>query len=210
AGYLILKKFKDIKIKKSYVFIGIILLLIITLLRGTSGYSLLDMGVLYYVGSFSYLELIMQHPMLYGLSNSLLYGYLTFGFLIEPFVLLLKLVFALDIDVPSYNFNIYTQTFVNIGETKSIFYNNNTTMLYTFIRDFGDFGIILGPALIAIAVCVVESTLNKYNNKLMVYFFVILYSLIVNSTMFYTMMSISSSLLIMFVLILSHNKKKSK
>lgn len=206
AGYIILKKYGKIKIKKSYVFFAVISLLTITFLRGTSGMSLLDMGVLYYVGSFSYFQLIIDHPVLYGLSEPLLHGYLTFGFLLEPFVLILKFLFNFNIDVPSYHFNIYTQPFVNIGESKIVYFNNNATMLYTFIRDFGESGIVIGTTLIAVAVVLFERLFSKNGKKLYMYILVILYTLIVNSTMFYTLMSVSSSLLIIFVIVLSTNE----
>ncbi|AIQ60521.1 hypothetical protein PBOR_28950 [Paenibacillus borealis] len=210
SAFLILKKYKDLKIKKSYILIAIIILAIVTLLRGTTGLSVFDMGVLYYVGSFSFLEFILSHPNLYGLLDPPMYGYLTFGFLLEPFILTLKLFFALDIDVPSYHFNVYAQPFVNIGVDKVIYYNNNTTILYTFIRDFGKSGVVVGTALLTSAVCIFQKLFKKTRSIRAIGVLVLLYSLIFNSTMVYNLTSIASSLLIIFLLIFSREKKQNE
>lgn len=206
AGYLILKKYNHIKMRKSYILTAVIVLVSITILRGTDGLSVLNMAILYYTGSLSYLQVILTNPELYGLTSLPMYGYLTFGFLFEPFVLGLKLLLGLNIDVPSYYFNIYAQPFVNIGETSIRYYNNNTTMFYTFIRDFGESGVVIGTALMAIAVCLIQNRFEKYGKIRSLYILVLLYSVIFNSTMMYNLTSISSSLVIIILLFVSRER----
>lgn len=209
ASYLILKKHKKIKLKKSYIAMGVIVLLIITLARGTNGMSVFDMIISYFVGSFSYLQVIINNPYSFGLNSQLMFGYLTFGFVFEPIVLILKFLFRSSLDVPSYYFNIYAQPFVNISESGYQLYNNNTTMLYTFIRDFGEYGIVVGTIIIALFVCISENKYYKEKNLRALFFLVYMYSVIINSVMMYTLTSISASLVIIF-LYFSVSKKKKK
>lgn len=203
ASYIIQKKYRKIKIRRSYIFIAVITIASITILRDTSGISIFDMGFLYYVGSLSFLELILQNPTSYGLSDPLMYGYLTLGFIFEPIVLVLKFFLGVDIDIPGYHFNIYAQVFANIGESHVMYYNNNTTIFYTFLRDFGEIGIVLGTAFIAVIISASQKRFEKHQSIRSLYILMFLYSVIFNSSMMYTMTSISSSLLIIFLIIFS-------
>lgn len=208
ASFLIQKKYSKIKINKLYIFIAIAILMIVTISRGTNGLSIFDMIISYFVGSFSYLEVILRNSAAFGLQNPLLCGYLTFGFILEPLILALKLFFNANIDVPSYHINIYVQSFVNIGENSYILYNNNTTMLYNFLRDFGEVGIIIGTAIIAIIVCVAQKKYEEKNNLRALVFLIYMYSVIINSVMMYTMTSITTSLVIIVIVICIKNTSR--
>jgi oligosaccharide repeat unit polymerase len=207
AAYIINKKYLKVKLKKSYIIIGIFALGAITVSRGTSGMSVLDMAILYFEGSFSYLQVILNNPDLYGFNERPLYGYLTFGFFFEPIVLTLKLFLGLNIDVPSYHFNVYAQQFVNIGDSIFKMYNNNSTMFYTFLRDFGEIGIIIGTSFLVLAICFSQRKYEKFGSLRGLVFLVYLYSVIVNSTMMYSLTSISSSLTIIFLILFSKQRK---
>lgn len=207
AAHLTMRKEFKSKINKKYIILVGIILAGVTMSRGLGKESILDKVILYFAGSFSFLELILKNPSQFGFSQGLTYGYLTFGFIFEPIVLFLKAAFGVNIDVPSYYFNIYVQGWYNIGETRNMLYNNNTTMLYTFLRDFGELGIIIGTMLLAITICICE---NKYRrNKDYRYFLILvyMYTVIVNSTIMYTLTKITSSLI--FILMFIVTKKKS-
>jgi len=207
AAFLINNKYQKVKLNKLLVALGIVTLVVLTLSRGTSGMSVLDMGIYYFAGSFSYFQVILNNPLTFGLNGSLLYGYLTFGFLIEPLILALKFFLKLNIDVPSYYFNIYAQRFVNIGYTTSRYFNNNTTMYYTFLRDFGKYGFIIGTIILAAILCLLQRKHEKLsslrNSALLVYF----YAIIIHSVMAYTLTSVSSSLTLIFLIFLSKSNK---
>lgn len=208
AAYLILGN-TLIKIKKKYIIISLICLIFATFSRGLGTLSFFDMIITYFVGSFSYLEVILQNPTSFGLDEPLLWGYLTLGFIFEPIVMGLKLLFQFDIDVPSYYFNIYTQNFVNISTDGIQMYNNNATIIYTFLRDFGVLGMIVGTGFIASLMNILS---NKYYQKKDIrylFFLVYLYSVIINSTMMYTMTSVTTSLLIL-IIIFSVKRVKNK
>lgn len=207
ASFLIFKRYKKIKLNKSYIFIGILALFSITLSRGTNGMSFFDMIINYFVGSLSYLQVIINSPYLFGLNDPIMYGYLTFGFLLEPIVLIIKFLFKANIDVPSYYFNIYSQPFVNIGEESIKLYNNNNTILYIFLRDFGECGIILGTAILSLMICMAQARYYKNGNLRALIFLIYMHSVIVNSVMMYTMGSISSSLILIFALLCINRRR---
>lgn len=191
----------NIKINKKYIIIIVTILLGITLSRGQGEDSLVNAIIFYFVGSFSFFELTLRNPIQFGLAEPLKYGYLTLGFIFEPIVLFLKLVFGINIDVPSYYFNQYIQKFYNIGENSYILYNNNVTMHYTFLRDFGEFGIIVGTVLIVTIICILEKKYIKYNSIRSILMLTYMYTVIINSTIMYTMNGIGSSLIIIFIFI---------
>lgn len=210
SAYLIMKKQDDIKINKKHIITGIILLSVITISRGLGEESLLDKIILYFAGSFSFLEVILNSPTNFGFSNGLMYGYLTFGFILEPIVLFLKAVFGFNIDVPSYFFNIYVQDWYNIGDSIYRVYNNNTTMLYTFLRDFGEFGVIIGTLFIAILISINEKNYRFKNDLRSLLVLVYMYTVVINSTIIYSMTNLGSSLMFILIIICVKSKNKTK
>ncbi|CAM5185014.1 hypothetical protein UACE39S_01439 [Ureibacillus acetophenoni] len=203
ASFLILNNRKNfkIKIKKRYIISLVTVIVIMTTLRGSELNELFEMIILYFVGSLSFLEVIINNPDNFGLSNGYMFGYLTFGFLLEPFILALKLFFGSSLDIPSYYFNIHAQTFYDIGTYAPIYFNNNTTMFYNFIYDFGVFGPLIGTLIIVSLICFFEIRFKKYNSYRALIYLVYFYSVILNSTMMYTITNINSSLIIFFIYI---------
>lgn len=131
-------------------------MIVVTALRGTGLESLSSSIALYFAGGMSFLTLILNQPDLFGFGDGLTWGYLTLGFIFDPLVLLLKSFGFAAIDIPSYHFNIFAQTFHDIGQSETMWFNNNTTAFYVFIRDFGWAGGIVGFALLAVATIFVE------------------------------------------------------
>ncbi len=124
-----------------YIIGGVVVILMVTVSRGQDFWKTF---VTYFSGSFSFLDYILQSPEQFAL-NEHLYGYLFFGAIIEPVVLLLKVAGLTTIKVPQYHFNIYCQQFYRISDlSHQITINNNTTILYYLLRDFGIAGIAIG------------------------------------------------------------------
>lgn len=190
-----------------YAFIGLI---IVTMLRGEDIFNVAHTAYLYFVGPFSYLELMIQNPENFGLKEPLLLGYLTLGFLFEPLVLVLKAFIGLNFDVPSYHFNIFAQRFVDIGTNEYMFYNNNTTMLYTFIRDFGPIGVVIGTAITALLIVFFQRRAIKFNNMKYKILLIFMYSVIFDSARVY--MLTNTNLIIIFItlsVIINRTNKKT-
>lgn len=181
-----------IKIKKKYIFLIVIVLWLITALRTRSIFGFVDMIVLYLTGSLSFLEYILKHSIEYGLESKM-HGYMTFAFIIEPLVLIMKMLLGVNYKVPSYYFNIHAQNFVNISESSINLYNNNTTFFYNFIMDFGKNG--WGISLIAILLIVVllENKFYKKPNIKVLCFIVYFYINLLESSISYGLNSSSSS-----------------
>ncbi|OME03600.1 O-antigen polymerase, partial [Paenibacillus odorifer] len=186
GALIITDKLKSVKFKgNKYLIYAVMAMVIVTILRGEDILNVIKAAYLYFVGPFSYLELIISEPLRFGLEEPAMYGYLTLGFLFEPIVLILKALFGWGIDVPSYHFNIYAQKFVNIGDTSVVLYNNNTTMLYTFLRDFGPSGIIIGTSFLAWLICNIQKKAIQKDNLRYKIILIFMYSIILDSVRLY-------------------------
>lgn len=138
-------KYKN-KLKKIILLI-VVVMFAITLKRGQ---AILNNVYMYFSGSLSFLDYILENPSSFALDKPL-HGYLTFGAIVEPVVLFLKVIGLTTAKVPSYEFNIYCQNYYNIGANGyHILFNANTSVLYYFIRDFGFFGVIIGALFFGI------------------------------------------------------------
>ena len=88
-------------------------------------------------------------------------------------------------------------------------YNNNTTMFYIFIRDFGKAGVIIGSAILSF---VFVKVLNKFNLTNKIIFGVIsvyLATVLITGTMIYSILTGRSSIsLIIILLILNRIKTR--
>jgi oligosaccharide repeat unit polymerase len=207
--YFYTKKKKGFPTRFNYrmVIILVVSLFFITISRGTSRNSVVSWGVTYFSGSYSFLQYILDNPSEYGLTDGRMFGYMTFGIIIEPIILLLKIVVNADIDVPSYHFNRYAQPFINLSKVSYFPYNNNTTWLYTFLRDWGSLGIIIGPTIYALIINCMINRYEKTNSIRELMLIAYFYSGLVNSTMSYRFTSIASSLSILFILLISTDLK---
>lgn len=202
ASFLILRENNKFKFKKIYAVFGTIVLVIMTYLRGLNGLSFFDMIIMYFAGSFSYLELIIRNPVSFGLEDPLLLGYLTLGFIFEPIILVLKFFVGIDFKIPGYYFNIYMQPFQNIAENGMKLFNNNSTMIYTFLRDFGVAGVVIGPFFLSWLTYKTQRRYEKTQDTIWFLLLIYMYSVILNSTMSYSLTSISSSLVILVIFII--------
>jgi len=168
------------RIKRLAVVI-VILMLIITISRGQ---NILKNIILYFSGSLSFLDYIIENPFLFAL-NQKLYGYLTFGAFLEPIVLLLKVLGVSSAKVPSYEFNIYGQKYYDIGNgSETVLFNANTSIIYYFLRDFGAAGVVIGAIFIG-GLSVVAYNKWKRGNRFWGLVFLILGSTLFNSLMTY-------------------------
>jgi hypothetical protein len=195
--------------KRKYLVYAAVAMVIVTLLRGQDIMNVVKSAQMYFVGSFSYLELIIRNPLQFGLLQAPMYGYLTLGFIFEPLVLVIKLLTGANIDVPSYYFNIYAQGFVNIGETKSILYNNNTTMLYTFLCDFGTVGVVIGTFFVAWLICYLQKKAikgDKLRSKLLLIF---MYAVIFDSARVYILSSTTPLIILLTLLFVVRKQRKT-
>ena len=140
--------------------------------------------VVYFSGSFSFLDYILDNSEKFGVSDHLS-GYLTFGCITEPIVLGLKVIGLTTMKTPSYLFNIVGQNFYDIGaESEIILFNNNTTVLYYFLRDFGVAGIVIGGVFLA---WLLAYSHNKWRagSEFYALIFVYIASVLLNSIMTY-------------------------
>lgn len=146
ALLLLLDKHK-IKLKSKPILIGIVAIFFLTVFGRES--DIIKSFVLYFSGSFAFLDYIISNPQNYGLDQHH-YGLLTFSLVTEPLLYILKVIGVTTAKIPSYWINQYVQDFVDIGNSNTIIsFNNNTTALLPFLLDFGTIGIVVGAAFLA-------------------------------------------------------------
>lgn len=199
ASYIITKNHNvRLKIKRRYYLLGILGLLAISSLR--SSRSIIESAVMYFVGPLSFLQYIIDNPASFGLKDGLTFGYLTFGFIFEPVMGFIKSLANINVHMPSYYFNIYAQPQSNIGISGHIYnYNNNTTMFYPFIRDFGIWGIIIGTVFLSLFAAILTSKYQNNRSSILKYLMIFLYGVIIVGVMEYSMMSVWASLEIILI-----------
>ena len=180
-------------------------LVVITFIRNQ---DLSNNIVFYYSGSLSFLDRILENKELFGFDEGLMYGYMTFGAFCEPVVLFIKAVFNTDIDVPSYHFNIYCQEFYNISTGEPLRINNNTSVLYYFLRDFGAIGIVIGAVFLGTLLVISYNNMRK--NKLFSgLFFVYFANVMFNTLMTYQFFG-NAPIVIVFTLFMCSRQGESR
>lgn len=198
------------KIKVRYILFSILFILLVTQIRLGNNYTIVENFSLYYVGPLSFLDLIMHNTESFNIFTEYYYGYFTFAPFFEPIVLFLKFTFGVNWEVPSYLINMYTQNFYNIGSSNLITFNNSTTMLYPFLRDYGYLGLIIGPAILGgIVGCLERRFLEKHSIKSLI-LYVFLCNVLIDSVLSYTLISTQSGITILLILYLVKNQARKK
>lgn len=165
------------KTKRQLFFCMLLLFIFVLYITTKRGQDVVYTLQTYFSGSLSFLDYILEDPRSFGL-NKYTYGYLTFGAIIEPIVLILKVLNLTSIKTPSFEFDQYCQQFYNISaSSEALYFNNNTTILYHFIRDFGEVGIGIGALFISLVISISMRRSNKsvFLNLVYIYFWVVLF-----------------------------------
>lgn len=186
--------------------IVIIALLVVTINRGQ---KIIENILLYFSGSLSFLDYIIEHPFDFALDKPL-NGYLTFAAFIEPIVLFLKVIGLTTMKVPSYEFNIYCQKYYNIGTGfKNIFINANTSIIYYFLRDFGSIGIVIGSIFVG-GLLVFSYNKWKYGNRFWGLVFIYMGNVMFNSIMTYQLIGSTPFFIVITFYMLTQNRFRVK
>ncbi|SMQ85072.1 oligosaccharide repeat unit polymerase [Bacillus sp. OV166] len=157
AGIVLYDKFggnfirliKNNKLITIVIAIIAIIILVITQQRSVAGgKGFLYNIYIYFVGSIHLFGVYMNNPKQYLItSDHLLYGKEFFGGFLEPIFLFLKFM-GMNIHSGIETINIISQQFVNVSPDAIM--NNNSTMIYAFLRDFGILGLFICPFVLAI------------------------------------------------------------
>lgn len=140
------------KVVKAIVIILVLAMVYITEQRSLGH----DAGVLentffYLVGGITYFDQMLGGPEMFGLFNGdYLLGWCTFGFIINPVLIVASIVFRFDY-VGSDSI-LSDAASVNLSFNDTLRGNGLCTSLYAFLRDFGMPGIVIGPLLFGIMV----------------------------------------------------------
>lgn len=207
SGYLLsrLDKIRTGKIPVKYYLVLISFLIVViflTSMRSLSNLSFIQNAYIYVYGSIVYFgEIVNAIPE----NANYLYGYGTFGYLLNPIVYVFEVLFFDHNITSEYILKVNTDAFIYIGN--GIRYNALTTYLYIFFRDGGTIGIILGTAhTIALYLIAKKKSYNEtgiFFKGMRIY----LIFIILSSTLNYGLLTIQSSMTIIFLFILTRGAK---
>lgn len=161
--------------------------------------------ILYYSGSLSLLDYILGHEYMFALHEKL-YGYLTFSTLLEPFVLIFKTIGLTDIKVPDYYFDMYCQDYYNVATSGVLYMNNNTSVIYYFLRDFGVAGIFVGGLFLSSLVITAYNRWRKTSSMFAGLVFIYFCNVLFNSLMTYQFFGRSPLILLATLYLCSRRK----
>lgn len=132
----------------------IIMIGVMTMFRLHFGLGVIGTFWMYMVGPMSYLDIIINNPTKFGISiDGLLYGKGTWGFITGPIETFLSVFIGKDYQGADYLMGLYTEKYYMISPSARI--NATATIIYTFLRDYGNVGIIVGTLQFAIIVSLV-------------------------------------------------------
>ncbi len=192
--------------KKLRIFGSIAIVFIVFITIAKSG-NLIKQIVVYYSGSFSFFEYILENPDVFE-ANEKLFGYLTFGAILEPIVLFLKFIGVTSTKTPAWYFNIHCQNFYDISRgPNSIYFNNNTSVLYYFYRDFGYIGICIGAVLIGVLISKFYKQWRQTGIQRFGLFYLYFAIIAINSIMTYQFFGCSPFFSVLTLLCISRGKK---
>lgn len=128
--------------------VGLSLLIYITSQRSLHEASILENIYYYFFGSIDLLGIFSHNLHQYTFNYDYLYGQAFFSGVVGVFADILRLLLGININTGIVYINEVVQGYEYVSPT--IRMNNNVTMLYAFISDFGWFGLIIFPSLIAV------------------------------------------------------------
>jgi oligosaccharide repeat unit polymerase len=208
---LVYKKslFKFLIRNKKYIVLGFLAFVFfsyLTIQRSTS--SVFEQAVIYLSAPFIMLSNLNDMA---PWENNLLLGKATFGFIIGPFEKISAILLNTEYSSASYVITSITSIRQTVGD--GISFNALTTMLFPFMMDFGKLGIVIGTAIFAVLVTMVEfkykTTYSLFWLSLYIY---ILYNVPV-TVMNYFLLNSSEGFILLFLLIFTKKvtfKKKQK
>ena len=124
--------------------IGVFVLIYITQKRSLSSEtSVLGNVFFYFAGAITYFSQILENPQIFDLDGNLLYGTALFGFITNPIEILTALISGGNVRGSENIISTSASIYLNFSDSLSG--NALCTCLYPFMRDFGLFGVFLGP-----------------------------------------------------------------
>lgn len=162
-GANLISLIKNNKLIAVVITVVLTIIIIITKNRNTSGGNGLLFNIYtYFIGSIHLFGVYVKDPTNYDLKSvPLLYGKEFFGGFLEPFYIIAKLI-GLNLESGIQVINEITQQFVYVSPNS--YMNNNVTMIYSFLRDFGILGLLICPFIIGVYYTVLFKKKESINN----------------------------------------------
>ncbi len=166
--------------KKIILIVSIIffILIFITLQRNLSNGGFLYNIYAYFVGSIHLLGVYIRNADTYLLnSQNILYGQVILSGFYYPITFILRNI-GIDVTAGVYQIKEITQSYIEIANDGTRI-NNSVTCIYSALRDFGEFGLVIYPVILAFFGMLFYKKMKRKNNvyyKTLFYYF--LYNLI--------------------------------
>ncbi|WP_066874226.1 O-antigen polymerase [Clostridium mediterraneense] len=178
-----------IKIKKRFILILLIPIIYLTIKRGGSNFNFLNNFAVYYVGSFSLLDIYLSNSEFLFINNYLT-GRVFLGGLINPIIAISSKLFNFDYKLYGGDYIITSMTAItqNIGD--GIYMNAAPTWVYHLLRDLGIWGLIIYPIIFGFIVNFMYLVMLRKRN---------LFSIAMMAYLIYTMIKTTSGWMFLFI-----------
>ncbi|MBE6544325.1 MAG: oligosaccharide repeat unit polymerase [Ruminococcaceae bacterium] len=180
-----------------------IVLVWLTLQRSFAGMSVLENIYAYVAAPFIFLQTVLEE---YPLTTTpTLWGTATIGGIVSVIGIVGKIFFGVDFAAPENTIPLVTGGYLQIGE--GITFNSMTTMIYPFLRDYGYAGIVVGPAIFAMAVAFVCRNYEKNRTLRGLCIFVYLFHTVIFSVQNYTFFKLEAWMILVFIFVFTTKVK---
>ncbi len=180
---------------------GSVMIGFITSQRLHFGQSVLQTLFTYAIGPMSYLDLVVNNYSRFGIeSGNYLFGKATFGFITGPIDTVIAVLTGRDFTGAEYLLNLYAEKYYYVSPTVKL--NATSTIIYTFLRDFGTIGLVIGAAILALFVNLVLYLSLTRKSICWKCLLIICYFTLVFSVWRYTLVNTDFYMTVMWVILL--------
>lgn len=208
--YIVINSTGDRKIKIPLVYkigalVTIILTGYLTSLRSLKGLSFVQNAAVYFFGSFTYFDVVVNSYKYVTNHSIYTYGTGVLGFVLNPIIYVSSIIFKTPNFTSEYLTKLVTDNYEFIGY--GLRYNAMSSALYPFWRDGRLAGIAFGMSIFALIIVYFERRFIKVHNlrSLALYIFVLF--VLFSSTMVYDLLTIRTSINILFIFLFTSSHR---
>lgn len=182
------------------VAIAMVAIVYITSFRKLSGFNFLGNIVGYFSGSLCFLSALLKYN---TNTNYLGYGSMTFGFIVNFFKTIGKIILGIEYNGSDAIFTSFAGDYLKIGN--NTMYNSLPTMLYAFILDFGLWFFWIGVLLLATFSLYIEKRFYKRRDIMSLSIYMYALFVVFDTILVYDYISTGAFMTFFFLIFVTYN-----
>jgi oligosaccharide repeat unit polymerase len=189
---------------KVLILLVMVLIILITIIRTIAGSGLLQNVILYFSGSFVFLDSLLQKNGFLFPQNPIL-GLASLGFLINPILILFSYIFGIPYSGSDVFITSETAKLINIGP--NVIFNAFTTIIYPLYVDGGILFVLIGVIGLSIFVLVIERRFLKKQNAVSLAMYLYVFTIVFDSLLVYQLLFPAAGMTILFIVLFGQKIK---